>query len=101
MLSALEISIRDMQAVVTGAVDTQMLRNLHDKTLLSLSPLLAEMLRARMDSGTLALPDADLMKFVTFMLFGISAVIHDKRENDWQSKKQAVRAICFRLLGLS
>jgi len=101
ILSALETSMRDMQTVVTGAVDTQMLQKLHEKTLLSLSPILVEMLNARKESGTLALPDADMMQLVTYMLFGISAVIHDKRDMDWQRKKQAVRAISFRLLGVS
>jgi len=101
IFAALETSMHEMQTVVTGAVDTQMLQKLHERTLLVLSPILIDMLSARSSSGMIALPDADLTQLVTFMLFGISAVIHDKSIQDWQSKKKAVRAICFRLLGLS
>lgn len=101
ILSALEASMLDLKAVVTGAVDTQMLQKLHEKTLLSLSPILVEALGARRVSGALDLPDCNLTQLTTFMLFGISAVIHDKSIQDWQSKKKTVRAICFRLLGLS
>jgi len=101
ILSVFETSMQSLQTIATGAVNAQVMRALHEQTLRALSPALTELLATQISIGTLRPPVESAQLLVSFLLYGISAVIHDRSEPDWQRKKQAVRALCDRVLGLS
>lgn len=100
ILLALEKTNQQMYVAVTGSYDRQMLQALHHKTLLALKPLICDLVDTLSTQRTLAPPDVAPSLLVSYILFGISAVVHDTSEQDRALRRQAAETITHRILGL-
>ena len=82
-------------------MDAQILAILHHNTLVTLRPCIADMIDIYARKGEVApLPGVDSNLMAEFLLSGISAVVHDRSMTDMVSKKEVIRTLSFRLLGV-
>ena len=101
LLTALENSIASYSEMDIQAMDAQILAILHHNTLVTLRPCIADMIDIYARKGEVApLPGVDSNLMAEFLLSGISAVVHDRSMTDMVSKKEAIRTLSFRLLGV-
>lgn len=100
ILLDLEGSLGEYANMNRGAVNTQVLMALHRNTLLSLKPIFYELLRDYIRRGEIPPPKTDTGLLTDFLLFGISAVIHDEGEKSIEAKKEAVKVLSCSLLGI-
>lgn len=101
LLTALENSIASYSKMDIQAMDAQILAILHHNTLVTLRPCIADMIDIYARKGEVApLPGVDSNLMAEFLLSGISAVVHDRSMTDMVSKKEAIRTLSFRLLGV-
>lgn len=102
MLSALESSLSEYIDMNIDTVDTQMLTKLHNNTLISLQPIICDLLNKHINRGEISPPPGiETGLLAKFLLFGISAVIHDKAQTSIKAKNEAVKALSYRLLGIT
>ncbi len=101
LLTALENSIASYSEMDIQAMDAQILAILHHNTLVTLRPCIADMIDIYARKGEVApLPGVDSNLMAEFLLSGISAVVHDRSMTDMVSKKEVIRTLSFRLLGV-
>lgn len=97
----MESSLDEYSKMNHGAANTQVLMMLHQKTLMSLRPIFCELIHDYIQCGEILPPKTETGLLTDFLLFGISAVIHYNRENDSEGKKEALKALIYRLLGIT
>lgn len=102
MLSTLERSLSEYTNMNSDTADTQMLTILHYNALLSLQPIICDLISKYTKRGEISPPPgAETSLLAEFLLFGISAVIHDKAQTNINAKNEAVKALSYRLLGIT
>lgn len=101
IFSHMESSLDEYIKMNHGAANTQVLIMLHQKTLISLRPIFCKLIHDYIQRGEILPPKTETGLLTDFLLFGISAVIHNNRENDSEEKKEALKALIYRLLGIS
>lgn len=101
ILSDLESSLDEYAIMNHGAANTQVLMMLHQNTLISLRPIFCELIHDFIRRGEISPPKTDIGLFTDFLLFGISAVVHDNGEKSIETKKEAIKALLCRLLGIT
>ncbi len=74
----LEKALSEYTNLNHGAANTQVLMILHQNTLMSLRPIFCELLEDHIRRGEISPPKTDISLLTDFLLFGTSAVIHDK-----------------------
>ncbi|MBB2183408.1 TetR/AcrR family transcriptional regulator [Lachnospiraceae bacterium MD1] len=98
VFSDLEDSLYEYAHMNRGAVNKQMLTLLHQQTLLTLKPVFCDLLKERILRGEIALPEVDIGLLTDFLLYGISAVLHDQDEKNIKAKEQAIRLLMIKML---
>lgn len=101
ILSDLECSLDEYIKMNHGAANTQVLMMLHQNTLISLRPIFCELIHDYIRRGEISPPKAETGLLADFLLFGTSAVVHDNGESNTEKKKEAVKALLCRLLGIT
>ncbi|MBA1336213.1 MAG: Transcriptional regulator, AcrR family [Firmicutes bacterium] len=101
ILSDLESSLREYANMNQGAANTQVLMMLHQNTLISLRPIFCELIDDYIRRGEISPPETDTGLLTDFLLFGVSAVVHDNGEKSTEAKKEAIKALLCRLLGIT
>jgi len=101
IFSNMESSLDEYTKMNHGAVNTQVLMMLHQETLISLRPIFCKLINDYIQRGEILPPKAETGLLTDFLLFGISAVIHYNRENDSEEKKEALKVLIYRLLGIT
>lgn len=100
IFSDLEGSLYEYGNMHRGKVNTQMLIILHHNTLTSLQPIFCELIQEYINRGEISPPQIETGLLTDFLLFGISAVIHDQGEKSIKVKEKAIKALLGRLLGI-
>lgn len=100
ILSDLDDSLDEYTNMNRGAVNTQVLMTLHQNTLLSLKPIFCKLIYDYIQHGEISPPKTNIGLLTDFLLFGISAVIHDEEEKNIEVKKEAIKALSCSLLGI-
>ena len=100
VLLLLESALNEYKKMNQGAADAQMLMILHQNTLMSLKPIFCELIHERIQRGEISPPQMDVVLLTDFLLFGISAVIHGNNEKSAEVKKEAIKKLLCRLLGI-
>jgi AcrR family transcriptional regulator len=101
IFSYMDSSLDEYTKMNHGAANTQVLTMLHQKTLISLRPIFCKLIQDYIQRGEIIPPKTETGLLTDFLLFGISAVIHYNRENDSERKKEALKALIYRLLGIT
>ncbi len=102
ILSSLESALSEYKEMNIDMVDTQMLTILHQNTLISLQPIICDLIDKYSKRGEVSTPPGiETGLLAQFLLFGISAVIHDKTQKSMKAKNEAVKALSYRLLGIN
>ena len=101
IFSYMENSLVEYTKINHGAANKQVLMLLHQKTLISLRPIFCKLIHDYIQRGEILPPKTETGLLTDFLLFGISAVIHYNRENDSEGKKEALKALIYRLLGIT
>jgi len=104
ILSDLEDSLAEYAGMNSGASDQEVLAKLHHKTLVSLKPVFSELIREYKNRGEISPPNIDLGSLTDFLLYGISALIHNsnediKSEESKTARREAIKELILRLLG--
>lgn len=101
ILSDLECSLDEYAKMNYGAANTQVLMMLHQNTLISLRPIFCELINDYIRRGEISPPKTETGLLADFLLYGTSAVIHNNGENNSEGKKEAIKALLCRLLGIA
>jgi len=99
ILSDLEGALCEYKNMSCGKVNKQMLTILHENTLIALQPIFCDLIHEYIHRGEISPPEIEIGLLTDFLLFGISAVIHDQREKSIQAKEKAIKELLSRLLG--
>lgn len=100
ILSTLEGSLSEYATMNTDTANTQMLTIIHHKTLILLLPIICDLISEYDTRGEINPPETETYLLAEFLLFGISAIIHDKGVKSMAAKKEAINALSYRLLGI-
>jgi len=100
ILAELEYSLDEYAKMNYGAANTQVLMMLHQNTLISLRPIFCQLVNDYIQRGEISPPETETGLLVDFLLFGTSAVIHNNGENSAEGKKEAIKTLLCRLLGI-
>ncbi|MEN6314329.1 MAG: TetR/AcrR family transcriptional regulator [Clostridiaceae bacterium] len=101
ILSDLESSLDEYANMNYGAANTQVLTMLHQNTLISIRPIFCELINDYIRHGEISPPITEAGLLTDFLLFGTSAVVHNNREKNIEAKKEAIKALFCRLLGIT
>lgn len=96
----LEGALEEYQEMYHQNIDSQMLSILHQNTLMAIQPLISKQLQERISAGSIPPLAVTCDVMAEFLLFGISAVIHDPQGGDFTAKRAAVTKLLNRQLGL-
>jgi AcrR family transcriptional regulator len=95
----LQSSLAEYTNMNNGMGNKQILMMLHQNTLISLKPIFCKLLQEYIDGGQILPPEIETDLLTDFLLFGISALIHDQGGKSIKEKEQAIKVILCRLLG--
>ena len=101
ILSDLEGSLYEYKNMHCGKVNKQMLTILHENTLIALQPIFCDLIHEYIHRGEISPPEIEIGLLTDFLLFGISAVIHDQREKSIKAKEKAIKELLSRLLDIT
>lgn len=100
MFVCTQYALAEYANLKTDKLNPEMLSTIHRETLLTMLPFLEEMLINEENLKNIELPDIQLHFLSEFLLFGISAIIHDKEEVDFTFKTEQIRKILFQFIKL-
>ena len=96
----LENSLYEYANMNRGSIDNQMLLVLHHQTLTAIHPLFCDLLRDYIQRQEINTPTKDINLLADFILFGISAIIHDQAETDIKEKENTIKELVSKMLDI-
>ncbi|WP_085833991.1 TetR/AcrR family transcriptional regulator [Clostridium merdae] len=99
LLTGLPDSISEYRLMNTKKVNAEIMTALHSKTLLKVVPLFERMILEGLEKKNLNAPVPNTRLLSQFILFGISAVIHDREVNSIEEKYSHIKALISITLG--
>lgn len=99
LLTGLPDSISEYRLMNTEKVNPEIMMALHSKTLLKVVPLFERMILEGLEKKNLNAPVPNTRLLSQFILFGISAVIHDREVNSIEEKYSHIKALISKTLG--
>lgn len=96
----LEKSILEYAEINNGMVNMQMLEKLHKSTLTSLNPVFCNLVQKYIDRGEISPPEIDVNILVDFIIYGISAVIHNNNQKSRKEKYYDIKVLLNKLLSI-
>jgi AcrR family transcriptional regulator len=94
----LENTLYEYANLNRDSIDTQMLIILHHQTLTAIHPLFCDLLTNSIQRQEIYPPTEDINLLADFILYGISAIIHDREEKDIKVKEKAIKELVQKLL---
>jgi AcrR family transcriptional regulator len=98
VLTGLENALSEYGRLNSPIGNRQMLLLLHHDTLLKLVPIFAEVIQYRSQRREINPPLNDSRMTSEFLIFGISAVLHENNGQNMEEKKRAINLLAYRLL---
>ncbi len=98
IFEAVSNELAKYQQLKTEQVDTEILSKIHRETLLSAIPIFEDLLKMDDQYKNSKLASMNTHFLAEFILFGISAIIHDKTEIDFAIKEKEIKRIISQLL---
>ncbi len=100
MLDELERVIVNYQNMNESFKEEKCRKELHEKSLEAIEPILKEVLVYYQNEGVIQGPIENMDYLVSFLLYGVSAVLHTNKDTSYSDKKQAIRTLIDKLLGV-
>ena len=79
-------------------VNPDIMTILHGRTLLKMVPLFEQLIREGLDEHIINTPVPNIHLLSQFILFGISAIIHDSKVRTMEEKYSHIRALLSKIL---
>lgn len=90
IFKSLELTLNSFQILKTTEVDPELLVVLHRNTLLTAVPIFEKFLVDQKNENSITIPDVNERFLAEFVLFGISAIIHDEKEKNFKVKTEQI-----------
>lgn len=91
-------SISEYNLMYTEKVNPQIMTVLHSRTLLKMAPLFERIILEGLEKNTMNAPVPNVHLLSKFILFGMSAIIHDNEVNSMEEKFIHIKAILSKML---
>lgn len=91
-------SISEYSLMYTDKVDPQIMTILHSRTLLKIVPLFERIIFEGLERNTMNAPVPNIHLLSQFILFGMSAIIHDIEVNSMEEKISHIKALLSKIL---
>ncbi len=102
LFSAMNHALTEYRDMNTDRMDANMVTILHQNTLVSLHPIVCDLLSHYVIRGEMMPPPGvETGLLAKYLLFGISAVIHDPSKTSMEAKSHAIKVLSCRLLGIA
>lgn len=98
ILTHLPGTIKEYRQMNTEKVNPEIWAILHSKTLLKIVPLFEKIILEGLEKGTIHAPVPNTHLLSQFILFGMSAVIHDSGVSSMEEKCDSIRALLSKML---
>ncbi len=100
ILFGLGETISEYSSIQPDTVNTQTLTILHHNTLLVIQPIFCEIIEDYVQRGEIQLPDVNAGIVANFLLYGMSAIIHDHQIENMDIKIKAIHALFGQMLSI-
>lgn len=91
-------SISEYSLMYTEKVNPQIMMVLHSRTLLKMVPLFEQIILDDLEKSTINAPVPNIHLLSQFILFGMSAIIHDTEVNSIEEKFSHIKALLSKML---
>lgn len=91
-------SISEYNLMYTEKVNPQIMTVLHSRTLLKMAPLFERIILEGLEKNTMNAPVPNVHLLSKFILFGMSAIIHDNEVNSMEEKINHIKALLSKIL---
>jgi AcrR family transcriptional regulator len=91
-------SISEYNLMYTEKVNPQIMTVLHSRTLLKMAPLFERIIIEGLEKDTMNAPVPNVHLLSNFILFGMSAIIHDIEVNSMEEKIIHIKALLSKIL---
>lgn len=91
-------SISEYSLMYTEKVDSQIMTVLHTRTLLKMVPLFEQIILEGLEKNSMNAPVPNIHLLSQFILFGMSAIIHDNEVNSMEEKISHIKALLSKML---
>lgn len=94
-------SLQEYGGILPKEANTSLLTILHQSTMHALHPIFCELIVNYIKQGEINPPKVETHLLVDFLLFGMSAIIHDRSEIDIRKKVKTIKTILIMLLNIT
>jgi len=94
----LPYSISEYGRMYTDQVNFEIITVLHSRTLLKMVPLFEQIIIEGLEKNIINIPIPDIHLLSQFILFGMSAIIHDMEVNSMEEKFCHIKALLSKIL---
>lgn len=91
-------SISEYSQMYTEKGNPEIMTILHSRTLLKIVPLFEQLILDGIEKNSITAPVPNIHLLSQFILFGMSAIIHDRTVDSMQEKKRYIEALLSKLL---
>lgn len=98
IFTRLQGSISEYSLMYTEKVDPEIMTVLHSRTLLKMVPLFERIILEGLEKNTMNAPVPNIHLLSQFILFGMSAIIHDIEVNSMEEKISHIKALLSKIL---
>jgi AcrR family transcriptional regulator len=98
MFTRMQGSISEYSLMYTEKVDPQIMTVLHSRTLLKMVPLFEQIILKGLEKNTMNVPVPNIHLLSQFILFGMSAIIHDFEVDSMEEKIIHMKALLSKIL---
>jgi AcrR family transcriptional regulator len=91
-------SISEYNLMYTEKVNPQIMEVLHSRTLLKMAPLFERIILEGLEKNIMNAPVPNIHLLSQFILFGMSAIIHDIEVNSMEEKINHIKALLSKIL---
>ena len=91
-------SISEYSLMYTEKVDPQIMTVLHSRTLLKIVPLFEQIILEGLERNIMNAPVPNIHLLSQFILFGMSAIIHDNEVSSMEEKFSHIKALISKML---
>ncbi|WP_394924668.1 TetR/AcrR family transcriptional regulator [uncultured Robinsoniella sp.] len=91
-------SLNEYSVMYTEKVNPDIMTILHSRTLLKMVPLFEQLIRDGVEENVINAPISNIRLLSQFILFGMSAIIHDSEINSMDEKYSHIKALLSKML---
>jgi len=100
ILLEVDQAITNYSNIQPGKVDTKMLILLHHNALLAIKPIFGKILFVYIQKKEITSPIENTEALADFLLFGMSAILHDSQIDDNNTKTESIKALFNQVLSI-